>query len=316
MAEAATPPDDGGARTASSGLSFRFDKDVFGVPGAQTAPETGAPQRSSRLAVRLYGGFSRVGAQDVNFGSDGYFEYFELYAAMAPSITTTGGYSPVHAGFDLGADLIYQVSRTFGVGLGFGYLRSARQSHMTLDLDNVTALDLTATPALSAMPVSLGLFLTLPVGSKIAFTADARGIYFARFKFDLAQKLEFGGPDDWQHESLRGSRSGFFSNLGAQGSLGVEYKLSPRMGFFVEAVGRYAKLKNFGVVTRTTETETGSVSTDQGKAYILFVETTDSSYSMFFVMDPSSPAEPPFFVREPKFDLSGFSLQTGIRIRF
>lgn len=316
MAEAATPPDDGGARTAPSGLSFRFDKDAFGAPGGQTTPEIGARQRFSRLAVRLYGGFSRAAAQDVNFGSDGYFEYFKMYEAMAPNITTTGGYSPVHAGYDLGADLIFQISRTFGIGLGVGYLRSARRSHMTLDVDNVTVLDLTATPTLSAMPVNLGLFLTVPVSRKINLTADARGTYFARFKFDLMQNLEFGSPDNWQRESLRGSRSSFFSNLGAQGSLGIEYKLSPRMGFFVEAVGRYARLKNFDVVTRTTEIETGGLTTDEGKAYIMFVETTDFSYSMFFVMDPSSPAEPPFFVREPKFDLSGFSVQTGIRIRF
>ncbi len=316
VADAATPADDGSARTAPSGLSFRFDKDAFGAPGGQSAPEIGVKKRFSRLAVRLYGGFSRAAAQDVNFGSDGYFEYFKMYEAMAPNITTTGGYGPVHAGYDLGADLIYQISRTFGIGLGVGYLRSARRSHMTLDVDNVTVLGLTATPTLSAMPVNLGLFLTVPVSRKINLTADARGTYFARFKFDLMQNLEFGGPDDWQRESLRGSRSSFFANLGAQGSLGIEYKLSPRMGFFVEAVGRYARLKNFDAVTRTTENDSGSLTTLEGKAYILFAETPDFAYSTFIVLDPSSPAEPPFFYREPKFDLSGFSVQTGIRIRF
>jgi len=310
-AMAASVPGTAGDRTTPARIDFIFDKDAYGVPSAQAEAMTSETQKFSRLSVRLYGGFSRVAAGDVNEGADGYFELFETYAALGYG-TTTGGYKPVHAGYNFGADFIYQLSPAIGVGLGVGYLRSSSDSLMTFAGEGL-AFTLSGTPTLSAVPIRLGVFLTFPIAGKISLTADAGAAYYAGLKLDATQRLEMDA-DNWQAMSVSGSRNG---NLGFQGSLGFEYRLSRGMGFFVEALGRYARFKNFASVTGTTETSDGGSETTSGKLYILTETFTDGTFSTFTIEETPPVDNPPSETfREPKIDLSGFSLQAGIRIRF
>jgi opacity protein-like surface antigen len=308
---AATPGD--GPQAGAPRLNFRFDKDIFGLPAAQAATEVGAPQKFSRLAIRLYGGFSRVAAGDLNDGADGFFELLALYGSLGLG-TVTGRYSPVHAGYNFGADFIYQFSPSIGVGLGVGYLRNSSNSLMTL-ASTTANITLTGTPTLSAVPIRLGMFLTVPVAGKINLTADAGATCYAGLKFDATQRLEFAA-NDWESMSVSGSRTSF-ANLGFQGSLGFEYVFSGNMGFFVEALGRYARFKNFDTVTGLTETSGGSSDTTTGKLYIDTFTYPDGTYSAFTIESTPPVDNPPAETfREPKIDLSGFSLQAGIRIRF
>lgn len=310
---AATPKAADGARTAPPALNLSYNGDVFGTLEAPAGAVTSGPQRFSRLAVRLYGGYNYIAAGDVNDGTDGYFELMEAYAASGYG-TTTGGYNPVHAGYNFGADFVYQITPVFGVGIGAGYMRSSKDSLMTLTSE-MSTITLTATPTLSAVPIRLGVFLNFPVAGKIDLTANAGATYYAGLTLNATQRLEFTA-DDWTNMAMAAKRSSLSANLGFQGSLGVEYKLSPRMGFFIEAVGRYARLKNFDIVTGTTTSSGGSPSTSTGKLYIVTYSSTDLTYSAFTIEDTVPVDNPPAETyREPKIDLSGFSLQAGIRIR-
>ncbi|MBE3124978.1 MAG: hypothetical protein IMZ54_07555 [Acidobacteria bacterium] len=287
-------------------------------PRATAAPATGElTKKSSALSLRLYGGFSRLAAGDLNEGLDGYFELLELYEAMVAGSVTSGGYSPLHAGYNFGADLVFQLSPMIGVGIGAGYLQSSKSSLMTFSMISIDggAFTLTGTQKISAMPIRLAVFFTLPLSGKLSLTADAGGTYYAALKLDAGQRLEFTA-DDWQEMSLSASRSSLTDNLGFQGSLGFEYKISHKMGFFIEAVGRYARFKNFDRATWTSEDSGGVPETDEGKIYLETNTDTDlGSWSWFIVsaVPPISNAYNTY--REPKIDLSGFSLQAGIRIR-
>jgi hypothetical protein len=303
------------------GFDGLFDKVYYEAKGkasqlaqATAGTATGVPTKSSPLNLRLYGGFSRLAAGDVNEGCDGYFELLELYAPLIDG-TTSGGYSPVHAGYNFGADFIFQLSPSIGVGIGAGYLQSSKSSLMTLSATE-GEITLTGTPKLSAMPIRLAVFLTVPLGGKFNLTADAGGTYYAALKFEAAQRLDIGATD-WEEMSLSASRSSLSDNLGFQGSLGFEYKISQKMGFFLEAVGRYARFKNFDTATGTSQSSGGDPVTDVGKIYL---ETNTiagiGSWSSFIVSAAVPLPDPDITYREPKIDLSGFSLQTGIRIRF
>lgn len=301
----------GSDRTVPQGLSFLFDKDSYGTPVIQAGTGSSMAQKLSRLSVRLYGGLSYVMAGDINAGSDGYFELIDLYTATG-SGTSTGGYSPLHIGLNTGADIIFQLNRNIGVGIGAGYMRSSRRSLMTFtDTDEVT---LTAEPTISAIPIRLGVFLTFPLAGKINLTADVGGAYYAGLKFDAWQRVTFAAGD-WYQNSLSASKSG---NLGFQGSLGFEYMVSPKMGFFVEAVGRYARFGNFASATGTYETSDGTNDATLGKIYLVNLSFTGVGEFDWITLSETPPVvggEITAF-REPKFDLSGFTLQAGIRIRF
>jgi hypothetical protein len=304
------------------GFDDLFDRIYYKTKGTTSKPPqatagaaTGEPKKSSPLSLRLYGGLSRLAAGDLNEGFDGFFELLELYAADVGA-STTGGYNPLHAGYNFGADLIFQLTPNIGVGIGAGYLQISKSSLMTLSFEG-EEFTLTGTPKLSAMPIRLAVFLTLPLGGKFNLTADAGAAIYAGLKLDAEQRLELS-TTDWQEMSLSASRSSLSDNLGFQGSLGFEYKISQKMGFFLEAVGRYARFKNFDTATGISEFSGGSPETDVGKIYL---ETNTiagvGSYSWFIVSaDPPTPEPPYTEYREPKIDLSGFSLQAGIRIRF
>lgn len=115
--------------------------------------------------------------------------------------------------------------------------------------------------------------------------------------------------------TLEGSdRSG--ADIGFHGSLGFEYELSPKLGLFVEAVGRYAKFKNFETVTGRTEDSGGFSDTTVGRLYLVTESIDIYQISMFEISDTEPVPDPGETVREPKIDLSGLSLQAGFRIRF
>ncbi len=264
----------------------------------------------SKLSLKLYGGYSYALATDLNEGSRFYFDLIEAYAAEGFG-TYTGSYKPAHYGLNFGADLIYQLSPTVGIGLGVGYMRIASDSLATWT-DGIETVDITAEPNLTAIPVRLGLFLTVPMGRKLSLTADAGAAWYMGLKLKASQGLEFAA-DDWMVMTVEGSRrSGI--DIGFHGSLGFEYKLSPKLGFFVEAVGRYAKLKNFETVTGTMEESGGGSDSTDGALYIAYETLGDYDISMFAIVEEGDTPDPDW--REPKFDLSGFSLQAGFRIRF
>ena len=297
-----------GDRPVAPGLNFLFDKDAFAVLGSQAEPA--GPGAVSKFSLKLYGGYNYMLAGDVNDGATFYFDLVDYYVAEGGG-SATGGYKPLHGGYNFGGDLIYQITPSLGIGVGAGYMRSTANSLLTYTED-LMSVDITADAMLSAIPLRLGLFLDVPMGGKLNLTANAGAAYYLGLKLDATQGLEFSA-DEWMRQNVTGTeRSG--ADIGFHGSLGLEYKFSPKMGFFVEAVGRYAKFKNFTTVTGTSESAGGlPPDTTEGVLYIVSETIGTQELTMFAVSDT-----PPTGVtfREPKFDLSGFSLQAGIRIHF
>lgn len=295
-------PDSGKVKAAAKPLTF------LGFQDDEEDADT--PAAFSKLSLRLYGGYSHVLAGDINDGSAFYFDLIEAYAAEGFG-EYTGGFKPLHGGYNFGADLIYQISPALGIGLGVGYMRSSSDSLATWSGEGDT-VDITGGGMLTAMPIRLGLFLTVPMGPKFDLTANAGAAYYLGLKLEASQGLEFD-VDDWMMMTLEGSeRSGL--DIGFHGSLGFEYKLSPKLGFFVEAVGRYAKFKNFEMVLGTMESSGGAPDTTEGRLYLVDESFGDYDITGFTIVEEGDIPDPDY--REPKIDLSGFSLQAGFRIRF
>lgn len=266
----------------------------------------------SPLALRLFGGYSQVEAGDVNEGLDGYFELFELYQAEGYG-TVTGGYTPLRSGYNFGADLVFQLTRHVGIGIGAGRVRFSESSRMTWSY--VSDIDISSTPTLSAIPIRLALFLTIPLGSKLNLTIDAGAAAYAELKLEARQRLE-QSDGHWTEMSLNASRNAPFDNLGFQGSLGFEFMILPNTGFFVEALGRYARFENFATATESLRNEAGDSETNEGRLYLKTYTFDGKSYSRFTVEGTPPVSDPPHLVyTEPKIDLSGFTLQAGLRIR-
>ena len=294
--------------------SFVFLTSVLAVAGllAMTSVASAAPgAEGTGFSIRLHGGLSYLTATDVNAGAGGFFDYVQLLAD-AMGWTAEGGYSPAHSGLDFGGDIIFQLSRNIGVGLGAGYLRSTEESEMVLS--NGIDATLIGTPVLSAIPIRLGVFFTLPLNKKINFTANAGAAYYAALKFDANLRIE--EDPDWSEQGISASRNSLSGNLGFQGGLGFEYMFSPKMGFFVEALGRLAKFKNFATAHAHSEDSVGNAEDSDGVIYLETMTVPEGTWTEFIVAETPPTSFPPEIVyTEPKFDFSGFCIQFGIRIR-
>lgn len=260
-----------------------------------------------KIDLRVHGGLSYLSAADVNTGSAGIFDFVKSQADQSGA-TYQGGYSPLHYGSDFGADIVFMLGPNFGVGVGAGYLKSSEGSELTATIEG-QAGSLTGGPSLSAIPIRLGLFCTLPLGKKLNLIANAGAAYYASLKFDYYFRLT--DPASWLEERIAGSRTSFSDNLGFQGGLGLEYTLSPTIGLFGELLGRYASFKNFNTVTASIQWSDGASDSFAGKLYLVTDDIGGTTLTMFEVND----TVPTGTYREPKFDLSGFCLQAGIRFR-
>jgi hypothetical protein len=268
-----------------------------------------------KFDLRIHGGYSHLAAADVNKGSGGYYEFYNLLAEYG-GYGLEGGTKALHGGYDFGADVVLPLSPRLGVGIGLGYMRSAGRTDMTLTIDTQD-LVVSVGSSLSAIPLRLGVFYTLPLAGRLSLTANAGAAVYLGLRFHDSYRYEQGSV--WGEQMISANRTSFSANLGGQGGLGFDYRVTSKWGFFVEAQGRYARFKNFGQATIEVASAEGGSQTREGKIY-LRSETlaTDPPvvFNAFVVADAPPSSEPPdLVVREPRFDLSGFCLQAGIRIR-
>ncbi|HSA96956.1 MAG TPA: hypothetical protein VLJ16_12960 [Acidobacteriota bacterium] len=303
-------PAGAGSRPTAPGLNFLFDKDAFGAPLAPAAE----PARSgllSRLSVRLYGGFSYAAAADVNTGAQGFMGYLQLLDAYGGG-TFSGAYRPLHGGFDAGIDLVYEITPKIGIGVGAGFIRQSQSSLATFTSVAGTG-DVMTEAVLSAVPIRLGAFFRTPLAAKFDLTAELGGAYYAGLDFDLADHLRYDASN-WVETLFSGGGAGA-SRFGFHGSLGFEYRLSPRTGLFIQVAGRAAKLGNFSTASEIFNDGAGNSKTTDGKFYLRRETLIDWSYTDLVVRATPPISDADTVYREPKFDLTGFSVQIGVRLR-
>ncbi len=275
------------------------------------------------ISFRVQGGLNWLKAGDVNPGTKGLFDWFrDYYNPTGGPVTPTGGYKAVHYGYEFGGDVIFDLSKNIGIGIGAGYLQTTTKSS-TMSLagtfgpgDDWTE-SVTANPKLTAIPVRLNLFLTFPLGRKFNFTANAGATYYYKAKYTADMRMDYaetgGSPYSfWEALSTRTERKNAF---GFQGGLGLEYKMSRSIALFIEAEGSYAKFKGGFEGTSEMTDSSGGDNIETGKLY--YLQTTGGGPSSVIMVQSTPPTPGPGeVVREAILDYSRISLMIGLRFRF
>ncbi len=272
-----------------------------------TAADPGACFGSNlRLSLNLYGGLNYLSGSDLNTGLQGLND-FEAKTYWFFGLTRIGGeYKPVHLGASFGGDLIIQFTPALGVGVGAGYLQGSSQSALTFSPVNAV-VDTTA--KLSAIPLRVSVFYTLPLGSGFEVRLQAGlDYYLAKMSYDLNSHAA-GTGTRYQAEADGGG-------LGFHGGLGLEFDLSPGVSLFFEGQGRYANLGGFDGTFSVTNW-LGWHASDTGKLYYFVLNTgVLGAYPVIAALGtmPGGPAVSQ--AREAKIDFSGFSALAGLLFRF
>lgn len=276
-------------------------------PPVKSKIEPARPARKGLgVGLSLYGGLGYIGGGDINPGMAGSLDLWG--AVIFPSgAIRTGVYKPLHAGFNGGFDILVYLQSNWGITLGVDYLTASRSSETQFDFGSEYTV-FTITPQVSAVPLKLGLFVEKPLGTKMNLVLHGGAAYYlARFKYDLF----FASPGYWSSLIADTSAEG----IGFHGGAALELEFSRKLFFFIEALGRYARISGF-TGTQTTKDSYAPSSTSPSTIYFLNANTSKGRFHML-IPGKEFPDDPDFSeVREAVIDFSGFSARAGLRIKF
>jgi hypothetical protein len=248
------------------------------------------------------------------FGSDGDFgamvksyEDFSKYFAAVLGTNRSGKLEWPKMGNDLGAELIWGVSRRFGLGLGIGSLTKSEKS--TIEVGPYPFLEGNFDFKLLSTSVTLSAYYLYPLTARLAVTLKGGpGYFWGRCRY--AMSVLGSGEDQTFNADIRDR------TLGLQGSLGLEFKISDHISLFAEGGGRLVKFSKWqgdetvvdhGISWTTTSALVWHTAEEYSGLGIFF-------NSIYFGSEPYNPSKKD--VRPFEVDLSGLAIQLGVRIGF
>jgi hypothetical protein len=249
------------------------------------------------LTFKLSVGFNHIAAAEINEGIRGVVDYYKFL------ISSWGQYfdkeiEPFHSGFDFGADAIYSLNSYLGIGLGLSYVQWGSKSWLPLKETLYFARRLDSTIRVKAYPVRLGAYVTLPVFRNINLTFNAGPSYhFVKYTYNMSYRP--------YAVILKANGQGW----GVHGGIGFELEWNSRSTLFIEYEGRYAKLSGF----KGIEEEVVGTSRDKTEGPLLYIAGEGLPTLIGIFREPPSWYDT---VRKAEFDLSGFAVRIGAKVKF
>jgi hypothetical protein len=261
-----------------------------------------------RIGLRLSGGLTFFDGGDINDTKSNVT--VNEYSAGEAGVPYTINEQDLNRSFEGSADLLFYLGKRFGVALGASYMNGKSENKIVIDLPSLPPATYTVTfdPAVSAVPVTVGLFFTPPLGGRFDLLAEVGGGWtFARLAID--QKF-IGSLGSMQFTS-EGNAGGpcVYARLGLEAGLGRGFF------FFVEALGRIGKIRGFSGISKFFQ---NGILVYSGNGRFYTFDQNVSGHPIRFIDfadDPPSGATVSN-VSETRIDFSGVSARGGFRIRF
>jgi len=262
---------------------------------------------AEKFAVKFSGGMNYLVVGDPNASLKGLADFLKDQASLGDDIPE-GEFKKIHFGLDLQGDVIFYLTPRFGISLGSGYIYGMKGK----DTNKIISGGQTFTEEVkvSAIPVRLGVYYSLPLSSRTRFFLNGGvGYYFA--KWSEAYRNEWSGG--WFTTIQEAKASG----IGFHGGVGFELNLVSNFVFVFEGQGRYAKIGGFegNYENKAFIPNLGS----SGEGTLYYFEWFPWTYNWYPMVDISR-EEPSGDrirnVRKAKVDFSGFTFRAGIKINF
>ncbi len=277
------------------------------IPDRGVQEPAGIPSRPSRprvdpdFRISFSAGWSRINPVDLDAGARGFADHYASLLGTYPE----GSIDALRSSLHFAIDFAVQIAPRLYIGLGTEILRGANASSPVFPLEPDPET-YTAKPVVQSIPIKAGL--TFYPFRRI-YLKGVFGVYFvtAEYLYHFAT-----GLDSWREHKGTATSQG----LGAEGSAGYEWPLSPKTILFAEAGYRYAKIGRF-VGTGTFTDAVGTSDSATGALYYYLQTGGDlRDYPFVFVQESLPEGEGVSGAREAEIDLSGISVRAGIRIRF
>jgi hypothetical protein len=241
-------------------------------------------QADVKLSFKIHGGWSYLQAGDVNPGTQAFLDWGTSHYEI-----TEGEYRALHQGYEVGGDLIFELGRNFGVGVGAGFMRFSKRNQANgWEPDYGPTVLFTSDSELTAIPTRLFVLFSTPLNRKIDIIANAGISYFfnARYYADWQEFYSVAASVEyWMNILIKAEMKR--DPFGFQGGMGIEYRLTPSYTLFSEESKLYF--------------ETFPLLADAPR---------------LIMVQSAPPLGPEGEAREAVVDFSGFSLQAGFRFYF
>jgi len=251
------------------------------------------------LTVKVSVGLNRIAAGEINDGIRGVVDYYKyLISHWGQSFERE--IEPFHSGFDFGGDAIYGLTSHVGIGIGISYAQWGSKSWLR-PANSEVPRRFDSTPRVKAYPVRLGAHVTIPVFRRINVTFNAGPTYyFVRYTYHMAYR-------PYAVVQKAGGRG-----LGFHGGIGLELEWNSRSSLFIEYQGRYGKLNTF----EGTEERVFFADRLKEEGPLCSIEYLQGSKTArrLAVYHKEMLGYPN--VKRAEFDLGGFAVRIGAKVKF
>jgi len=262
---------------------------------------------SSGLSLRLSGGLSYLTGGDLNRAIQSQNEYYQ-----AQFTTVTGEFQKLSFGLDFDAELVLNLSPSFGLGVGAGFLRASRENSIAPSLGSI-GLTKVIDPSVSVIPITLSAHYWLALGPRLNLHISAGpGLYVSFFKFREQYDLPILIIDTDLTYSPKPAVT-----FGVQGLMGLEMGLGDSFFLTLDVVGRFASITGLNGDWTETGHSFGSPFTTSGVGSLWsYEDKVDGTTFIFYQVSSRPPSGSNLNnVRNASVSLSGVGARIGLRIK-
>lgn len=262
--------------------------------------------------LKLSGGMGTFNGSDFNTAIDGLNRKLSDLSALS-GFGTIRSLERFKWGTDLSVEAIMDISPVLAASIGIGHIRRDLDTAGEIEVADVGSASLAVNPTFTATPIELNIYYTVPLVSSLNVNFKAGGSYYlGKCDFSYREDERLAGTlVTWEHSYGTANAAA----LGIQGGISLEYRLSDRIGLFLEAGGRYANLKNWDFSGRYDDYQ-GSQAL-RGTWYYAegYDENTEDYYPTILIDDETPGGWYLRNVRKAEINYSGLIFKVGIKIR-
>ncbi|MFZ2055505.1 MAG: hypothetical protein WAU81_15050 [Candidatus Aminicenantales bacterium] len=268
-----------------------------------------------KITLQLKGGWNVFSGGDIEKAIGGMYDNaVNLISATGAPIVQNQKKSN-HAGLEAGGDIIYCVTPRFGIGIGTSRIQAGKESVLLYEVISTTYESLRTRPKINVTVLRLGLFYAFPFAGRLAISIHGGpALYSAEYSYNMAVTTGSYGLDIIQRGFLL---TGLYQEarakqMGLEGGVGFEFNANPFVAFFVEALGRYARISGFEGEEEATLYQDfhRQVFNQAGSLYYV----ARDQYPLLDIIPPEGTAGGN--ARKATLDFSGFSFSAGLKLRF
>jgi hypothetical protein len=265
--------------------------------------------------LQLKGGWYTFSGGDLERGISGVYDFAADVIARSSVPIVQNEKRRNRTGLEFGGDLIYCITPRLGIGIGTSKINTAKESFLRFEINSPHYDTLRIRPEIKISVLRLGVFYTRPFAGRLAVSIHGGpALYSAKYNFNMG--ITSGGyglaavwsgflPMAWYQEAEA-------KKMGLEGGVGFEFNANPFVAFFIEALGRYARIRGFEGKEEAALYQNFRYQVVKSQGPVYFVPM--GKYELLDIIPPERTVSEA--ARKATLDVSGFSILAGLKLRF